>query len=357
MPEKLSEVALLPLEISDISNQIVEKMHLELIPEEIKQSLSHSTWLAVDGGRIVIELRNQAFMRKNGVVNLVDFDDTVLSATKWHRAEQELLVKNLAEFAKEFDFDQAEVKSLYEMSKIFVPSKAEKESRYTPVLNMLLLDHALRMFMKGFPKEQVFESLAKKRLLIEKAIQQLGDDYLFELLKTAHPIILQTFFKNTPDQFVYQDLVEDLLTSQVAEDEVADKTIRSIVTRGTIEGPLGQIHKVHASGVVDGCDFIIYTNDLKEEVIQLVRQLFPELKKLPILIFDDNPKELEACHEMILRLKLKDVELILVRHQDAKRRDFVIRIPADVRITKDNPVQQETIYDHFLAGAQNEVTN
>ncbi len=80
--------------------------------------------------------------KKSELVLLFDLDDTLLNTTTWHSKEQDIIRTYLAE--QHVEADTHIVKELYELSKIFVPQIAEVQTRYTPVLNMILIDQYIR---------------------------------------------------------------------------------------------------------------------------------------------------------------------------------------------------------------------
>jgi len=97
--------------------------------------------------------------------------------------------------------------------------------------------------------------------------------------------IVGIFNNNSPADFTYQDYIEDILGGTESDD------LKVIASRGKIEGPLGQVQKIHGTGIMDrGVGTVIYTNDLKAEALVLLPQMFAYLKDRLIRIYDEHPK-------------------------------------------------------------------
>jgi len=111
------------------------------IPPEVFESVQKSQWFTIDNGRVVVEIRNPDVLSttRTGGMRISDADDTIFSATNWHKQEYEQLATSKELQARNIHITADQAKQIYEMSKITVKGKAEKEPRYTPRLNIALL--------------------------------------------------------------------------------------------------------------------------------------------------------------------------------------------------------------------------
>ncbi len=338
------------------------------IPREIKESVQKSQWFSIDNGRTMVELRNPLLLDKNlqdkkKVVTITDADDTIFAITKSHEKEYELLSKDEALHHRGINFTPEIAKQMYELSKIQVKGKA-KESRYTPRLNVGLLSLISKALEEGKPLSQALEDIRQTRdeiIASENPEKQIASMFLDE-------DIVRVFNSNPLSDFLYKDYAADIFSKTDTEENM-----RVIATRGTIEGQLGQVHKLHqlkmdiegsAQQLLNqGVDLVIYTNDLKAEALITIHQLFPSLRNKLTRIYDDNVKELQEYYDIAHeeRLNLKGFEIIRVKNRFAKNAEHKlsigkprIRISAEEGILDDEPEQKDTlptgsntIYEHI----------
>ena len=168
------------------------------------------------------------------------------------------------------------------------------------------------------------------------------------LYLTTYPFdqhIVDIFANNSPADFVYEQILPLIFANPVL---AAD--LKIIVTRGKIEGPLGQIHKLHSSGIMNldhAIDLVLYTNDRKAEAIILLSHLFPELQQMGIRAIDDSPDEILPYRELARQLGIENLKLVHVRHTDAKRRDVVVDENENPDYRYIDP-ESGTIFDHYF---------
>lgn len=308
---------------------------------------------------------------RKGGMRISDADDTIFSATNWHKKEYEELENSPELHARNIFITAEQAREIYELSKITIRGKAEKEPRYTPRLNIALLSlYTKSMEQEGKTSEQAFAAVKSE---ITK-IGNLPDDQKenavmsYEIDKKD---ILRIFNSNPLSNHLYEDYLDDFIGGTSPED------IRVVATRGTIEGPLGQVHKVHQTKIMDRItevqkddgtsevsqnriDMVIYTNDLKAEAMTLVPQLFPYLIERSVWIYDDNQEELQDYYKYALKNLVKKLEIFRVRHFGAKRAPKKFSMPKIItRATgseiydvpaedqENMPDTEETVYDQY----------
>ena len=316
------------LPVTSISHdEIRRELELKRAHKQLLNSVKERGWEKIHGGRMILEVRTLSFLQQPtyGSVNVFDLDDCLLSATSWHAREYQLLEENNILREQGINITAQRAKEIYELSKIRIPQVAEKEPRYTPRLNLILLSiyaDALREAqIKETPEEEAWAELLKWRELISSQTEERGERAL-----TAYAInsTIQSIFENNhPADFVYSDFVQDVLSSSGKYD------IRIIATRGKIEGPLGQAYKLHSSGImrlksITGgvIDLVVYSNDVKAEALITIMKMLPGISGRQIRVFDDNPVEIMPYLEVARNLGAPNIEVIQVSHPDAKRKDF-----------------------------------
>lgn len=322
-------------------HELVTQLELEDFPQNLLGEIYQNQWFSIDGNRIVFEEVHKPSTQSKRSILISDFDDTILNTTGWHQQELQILEKIL-------NIPQSTNKRLYEASKIFIDGKASKEARYTPRLNLILIEKYLQL-KESLEEEQIWPKL-------QEYIDQILDKTNVEMFIRNLPIdhrILAMFKENNTQDFVHRNFVNEIF------DNDQTSTSKIIASRGKIEGPLGQIWKIHQSQVAQKADVIFYTNDFKTEVLDLAPKIFPNMAR-NIVIYEDNPREIDdycrhigGCSSDCL------YGIIQVRHRESKRRDKnpqtikpSIRISGGVDITETIetilPLTQETIYDvHF----------
>lgn len=110
-------------------------------------------------------------------------------------------------------------------------------------------------------------------------------------------------------------------------------------------------------------ELVVYTSDLKAETLTLVPQLFPGFTNKPIRIYDDNLDELREYYDWAKENHLKTLEIIRVRHDQARRRKKTLTFARPVERTgqklsdedketdlpdENLPETGETIYDTYV---------
>ncbi len=306
------------------------------------QSIAKSEWYAIDGGKYFIEVRNRNFSEKLwGGAYIIDFDDCVFSSTQWHKKEYKLIETSEKLKRRGIYITEDEAREAYQQSKIKIAGKAEHEPRYTPLLNMLLLTHFAAILEAGMEKNQAWQEVLRVKDQVVDIVTRTNEQYLNTYPFDQH--IVDIFANNPPSMFVYTDLVDLLFTNPIISHD-----LKVIATRGKIEGPLGQVHKLHASGIMDrGVDLVLYTNDLKAEAIILLSRLFPQLQQMHIRAIDDNPDEILPYRDLARSRGIANLKLIHVRHPDAKRRDIVADENEKPNFSYHDP-QSGVIFDHYL---------
>ena len=254
--------------------------------EHLHQSISESLWYSVDNGRYYLEIRNPNILEKRDApVDVIDFDDCLFSATSWHKKEYELISTSPALDARGIHITQEEARELYQQSKIMIPGKVIQEPRYTPLLNLLLLTEYAQRLESGISRDEAWQQTLQDKVSAEEIISRVGEEYLTDY--KVDQDIVDIFLGNAPLSFTY-DRVIQLLFYRI---ETAHH-LKIIATRGTPEGPLGQIYKLHGSGLPrSAVDLILYTNDLKADAILLLSRFFSMRDKC-ITVYDDNPSEI-----------------------------------------------------------------
>ncbi|MEK7165963.1 MAG: hypothetical protein AAB874_04125 [Patescibacteria group bacterium] len=310
--------------------------------DEILASIGSSEWWTIDEGNNILEVRNHQFVSKlRGAVDIVDYDDCLFKATEWHKREYELIANNQQLLSKGIAISFDEARKIYQMSKILIPGKAELEPRYTPLLNLLLLTQFARKLEKGMERNTALEEILVEKDQAREIISRAGEDYF-----TSFPYdqdVVDIFINNPPSNFR-----DDPVVDQIFNNSILSGDLKIIATRGKIEGPFGQVYKLHASGIMEkGVDLVLYTNDLKAAGILLLSQLFPQLQDMCIRVFDDNRDEILPYRELALIYGIRNLKLIHVRLPNAKRSHEAIGddIKPDYCF-----VDQETgiMYDHYL---------
>lgn len=299
-------------------------LHHSLIPTSVLDSvLEDSHWFDINDSQNIIEVRG-SYRRRNNVVVIADFDDCLFSATQWHRQEYELLAQDSEILTRTHGIaihpDLA--REIYEMSKILIPGKVTKEKRYTPMLNVALVSKLVRLLESGLTLEDAHEGMRSECCSFLENMNTSGDIQIRD--EALDPAVVRLFASNSPNKYVHQTLVDDIKKGTEKKD------LRIIATRGNIEGFLGQVYKVHASGVLcrhsgkPDFDIVVYTNDVKVEALLLLSRLVPWINTSLVRVLDDNPSEVLPYVQFTLERGVKNLEIIHVRHSDSKRSDLVV---------------------------------
>ncbi len=321
--------------------------------EAIQRSVEESNrWLASDGHMIEIPdfkglIRKIAGIKIPGQAKrinptsqilLMDMDDTLLRTTAWHDQEYKIIGKYLRQRGVE---GEAEVAAqLYELSKIFVPGVAEVQARYTPIVNLILIARFIERQKenKGDTAKIMQEAIADRECL-QRDVVRMGegvlDNWAFD--KDLLSRLIET---NPTSDFTNTALIKDLFNGESDgdllddSDDIPDSTVRIVITRGKIEGPLGQVYKVHQSGLMTlpNVDMVIYTNDVKVKALLGALKLFPNLARNNegMILYDDNPSEIVPFYEELARGPCSlNIEVVQVRNADSKRRDKQVVIKND----------------------------
>lgn len=326
-------------EITDRLNLTRAGNPVEGISRPLLSSVRKSQWFSIDDGRIFIELRKpeimtRDFSRKLKSIKGVDFDDCMASATRWHRREQELM----EEF---FGVPRELGKEIYEKSKVMVPGKVVGEKRYTPKLNLSLLSTFVEMREHGFSEEAAMAEVSDWREAVNDLIQLRGESTVDRLV--IDPRIRDIYMKNNISRYLYRDFVGAVFSSEDTN------SLKFIATRGKIEGPLGQVYKVHTSGAMNkdrDPHMAIYTNDIKAETLLQIGRLLPDkIKNSTFYLFDDNTDEIVPYLETAQEQGLDKIWVVQVAHPDAKRKDHRIDLQPERVIGRENG--KETVLRYY----------
>lgn len=345
------------------------------IPNDIKQSVMKSQWFSIDGGRIIIEMRNKNLLdrqylsehgNKQGIVSISDADDTIFAITESHKKEYELLSQDASLQARGAIITPEDARILYEDSKITIKGKAN-ERRYTPKLNIALVSLYANLQETGMSPAQAMEQVQRTLSLV-----QTSENPEAEIEKLSLDTdVVRVFNSNPLTDHMYADYAEDMFGAHDSEGKImpeSEQNMRIIATRGTIEGILGQVHKMHQLQLADGpfmdqgVDMVIYTNDLKAETLTLIPQIFPYLTDRLMRIYDDNTTELRQYYNHARDHHLSNLELIHVRQRGSKRFEdkYVVSRPSvrsggpsgDLDIPSDGqekfPEDVREVYDSIL---------
>lgn len=339
--EQVSRVK--PMHLEDV----VERLELNGLPKTLLESVRGSLWGEVRGGNMLLEYRTVTVLQqpRDGAVTICDFDDCLMSATGWHKQEYQLLEQSEALHRMGVNISAARARDIYELSKIRIPGTVEKEPRYTPRLNQVLVSIYADSLRTGLSKERLEEQtwleLVTWRKTIDQQIQELGEGALKAY--SIHPLIRSIFMGNPPSRFLYEEFVQDVLAGTRPND------IRIIATRGKIEGSLGQVHKVHGSGLMkqktwagQRVDLVVYSNDVKAEALITLTELLPGIRNRRVTVYDDNPNEVLPYLKAVQMLGAHNIEVVQVSHPDAKRKDFNLGIEPNL-----DYMRRETRLRHY----------
>ncbi len=341
------------------SGQIARYLGFQM-PElsDVARSVEDSKWLSYQNGNFLVEIRdNDSFERKlkthESMVWMSDLDDVLMDTTTWHQREHEIILEFLQSNCINADIKQ--VKAIYELSKIYVPGVADVQTRYTPHLNLILI----YQFIRRQKDDHMTPAEALNRLVIDQCdiqdrVKQIGENVLSDY-QYNELILKRLLANNPPAECLHIPLIRDLFgRDKITEDKISegktnedhlgdDTTMRIIITRGKIEGPLGQVYKVHGSGIMTlpSVDAVVYTNDVKVRALFSLDILIPMLKDRMVFLYDDNPSEINPFYEQLAQGSKRtkfNIELIHTRHSTAKRRDKKIMVPLDGTIVEQPPL-------------------
>lgn len=302
--------------------------------DDVYQSAKKNTWLDC-GGQCILEITNPETLQKklgtpgstsaSELVLLSDLDDTLFDTTSWHGHEQEIIRTHLQELSVEAD--EHTVQQLYEFSKVFIPQVAEVQTRYTPLLNMILIDQFIRrQQVDGLSASDALVQCSLERVSIQDRINRIGEGALHDYRYNAN-LFSVLMAKNQPDNYLNRSLIDDLFDMGP---DGTDNILRFIITRGKIEGPLGQVYKVHSGDFTTkpSLDMVIYTNDVKINALTHLATIYPQLRSKQMFLYDDNPSEIVPFCEQMEKYGMNPfkLEIIHVRHSQAKRRDKAVVI-------------------------------
>lgn len=312
-------------------DKIVRRLGLTSLPDAMRRDFRHSSWFDIDQGRILFEARNHEFYDKAQSTNrllVLDFDDNMASATRWHAQEQEKVATNKQLQDRGIPLTKPFTKEVYEMSKIKIPGIVEHEARYTPMMNMILLSEYARMIENGSDEAQAKQLLVSWRDSLVGLVGTLGEDCLQSI--AIDPTIKNIFMRNSIRPFVYKNFVSDVIEGAEPHDLII------IATRGEIKGPLSQPHKVHQSGVLepmgrDGnkVDGVLYSNDTKGEALIKSVRFIENIEEIDLIVYDDNPVEVLSYAEAARKHGFRGMEVVQVEHVGAKRRGADVGIEPD----------------------------
>lgn len=294
------------------------ELNMDLIPDSLRDSVEKSNWFSTDNGRILIEVRNQTKLDNppHGLLYISDLDDTLFAATQWHEEEFKRLSTDPKLLNRGIRISKERAKDLYDHSKMTLPEI--NEPRYTPKVNLVLASIYARALERREPPEQVWEKTLAAFNEIKDNLASGGEKTLdkYELDED----VVECLLGNHTAEFIYESFAKYFLEG------TEERGTRAIVTRGTVEGPFGQVYKIHTSGVLDrgfGADVVLYTNDLKADALPILYQLIPGAIKNGTRVFDDNPLEIDNYLSWAKENGIRNWEIIGVRQPTAKRKDYV----------------------------------
>jgi len=290
----------------------------DIVSEELKTSVRKSAWYSTDNGRVIVEIRNHDKLKNppQGLLYISDLDDTLFGATAWHNEEFRRLSTDPKLRKRGINFFEDQGRDLYDHSKMTLPGIGEP--RYTPLVNTILDSIYAWALEKGQPPEQAREATLSAFNRIKDDIASNGESCL-----DNYPLdedVVECLLGNHTVEFVYEHFAKYFLEG------TEERSTRAMVTRGKIEGPFGQVYKVHTAGVLDrglGTDVVLYTNDLKADALPILYQLFPNAVNNGTRIFDDNPTEVDKYVSWAGDHGVRNWEVIRVIHPGIKRVNFL----------------------------------
>ncbi len=312
-------------------DKIVRRLGLTSLPDVLRKSIRQGSWSAIDNGSLLFEARTHDFYDKAQQASrlvVLDFDDNMASATKWHAAEYHKVATSPQLEQRGIPVTPAFAKEVYELSKIKIPGVVENEARYTPMMNMILLSEYMRMIENGMDEMDAKKQLGIWRNSLVGLVGQLGEDSLQSI--SIDPVIRKIFMNNSIRPFVHKNFVSDVIEG------VEDDDLVIIATRGEMKGPLSQPHKIHQSGVLrpmgkagKQVDGVLYSNDTKGEALVKAVRFIDRIEEKHVLVYDDNPVEVLSYVEAARRHGLRGMEVVQVEHPGAKRRGVGVGIEPD----------------------------
>lgn len=324
------------------------------ITRPFSDSLKRSHWFSLEKGRVVFEIRHPEKLmdhraEKISIIRVSDYDDCLMSATRWHQSEFEKVSSDPRLVQRGIAVEPAAAKILYEKSKIFVPGKAVGEKRYTPRLNLVLLSVMGEHLSLGTSPEQAIDEVEEWRQLLLSGVALQGDTAIKR--QTYDHDFMRVLLGNSPKDFVYHKFATDVFsnTAIFESGQTRHRSLNIIATRGNIEGPLGQVHKVHSSGVLTPeVDMVVYTNDLKAETLIHAHKLLPKgIQHIPTYVFDDNTAEIIPYIDAAASYGIDKLRVVQVSHPDAKRKNQTVNLPP--RAIIGDPNSNETVLRYFFS--------
>ena len=327
-----------------LASKIVQQLDLQHQGlEEVALSVRDHVWLDYDEGKYFVEIPNfhsfaQKLKQNGNMVVMADIDDTLFNTTMWHQKEYAIILNYL--HALGVGGEIKDVAALYELSKIHIPRVAEAQTRYTPLLNLILIDQfARRQRHEGMNTAEALYWMTAEQNTIQGQVRQIGEGVLHDY-RFDEKLLATLLTENPPSEYLHIPLIYDLFGWDV---DCEDNTVlRVIITRGKIEGPLGQVYKVHQSGMMTlpSIDAVVYTNDIKVEALLSLNILLPRIgQNRSILLYDDNPSEIVPFYERLAAKNPLSIELIHTRHATSKRRNKKVMVPDG----QGNLIQQEPL--------------
>ncbi len=308
--------------------------------DETLESIGDSEWCVVNNGKYFIEVRNPDIRDKlRGSVDIIDYDDTIFNSTGWHKKEYKLIENSQELHARGIQINEPEARELYQQSKILIPGKADFEPRYTPLLNLLLLTQFANKLERGMDRNNAWNEVLKEK---DNAVHLASRNEQYLSVFQHDPDIVNIFANNSPSGFKYDRLIELIFRNPIMSSD-----LKIIATRGKIEGPLGQVYKLHSSVMDQNVDLVLYSNDLKAKAILFLTRLFPEFKHMAIRVLDDNPNEILPYRELARSRGIENIKLTHVRHPEAKRKDDIVPGGEKPDYTAYDPISG-AYFDHYF---------
>lgn len=326
-----------PAEITDRLELTQQENPVDGIKHPLLDSIRNSHWFSIERGRIYIEVRNPYTFKPENLRSIkaikgVDYDDCLMSATRWHGTEFKML--------EQFGVSVSVAHNFYDMSKIKVPGRVIGEPRYTPRFNLALLTAHIDLLRRDVPEDEAFNEITLWRGSLLRLLEENGEIAIDR--QAINPKVFDMFIGNPTANFIYRDFAKAVFNPR------GDPALRFIATRGKIEGPLGQVYKVHTSGIMRrNVDMVIYTNDIKAETLIFLSRLITDqkLKQKKIVLYDDNPDEVIPYLQKAKDSGMENIWVVQVSHPDVKRRHAGLGIEPFANIGRES--QGETVLRYY----------
>ena len=171
-------------------------LHHAGFSEEDIQSVTKSEWYSIDSGKYYIEVRNPNFSDKlRGGAFIIDFDDCVFKCTQWHKKEYERIAASEVLKTRGISITIDDAREIYQHSKIRIPGKSEREPRYTPLLNIILLTQFATQLEVGEDRDKAWQEMIRVRDEIADNVTHTDEQHLNDF--PLDQDIIDIFVNNT----------------------------------------------------------------------------------------------------------------------------------------------------------------